>query len=556
MSDVENGDLPEVASLSAVVVEQTPVVTEPVKAEAAGSTVRLDQADVAVARPAPEAKPVVDTKPTPVIPEEGRAPIPTTIEEREGLTMELEDKGLVGVSVNFTEERKTLDNSNDRKVFGYPMSSYGLPFADTMYNLLRNNSDFGENVQDLISNFAPQAIHSERLTVKGSDWAQSLQHAGERIGTAQPRLEVNGNVVKGQSALMLLRRATNLGTSLLKPLYHSCIYIEMSCPPDTDLINLDYRLAMERAAVGMSTAGLLLSATSTIFVRELAMFALNYVTSTNVVNLSGGMVNALMERIDPRDYPDLINTMLATMYPNGFPWIIECSNPKCGHKHHTRLHFSRLSWVDKSCLNQKQMDMLIKKRNAITDAELAEYKAEFKLTDQRIVKFDGGTEIHLKSTSLADYAEAGRMWVEDIERQQAVALSSYNTDAERKAFLDSHIQARAMRKYGHFVEQIVINADTDKPTYIRDPETIANSLDLLSASEDYFTHFQDKVIRFIEAGTISVIGYVAAPCEKCGEVDQTGEGRFKSIVPLPIDRIFFTLTRQKTSMLAMLEQAR
>lgn len=544
MPNNDGNDLPEVDSLIPTSVEVTP---EPAPVPA-GTTVRLDQHE-----PVPAIVPEVKR---PLIPDESQPNIPSTIEERDGLTVELEDKGLVGVSVNFTEERKTMDVGNDRKVFGYPLSSYGMPFADTMYNLLRNNSPFGEHEQQLMANFTPQAIFSERMTVKGSDWAQSLNHAGERIGTAQPRLEVNGNVVKGQSALMLLRRATNLGTSLLKPLYHSCIYIEMSCPPDTDLINLDYRLAMERAAVGMSTAGLLLSATSTIFVRELAMFALNYVNSTNVVNQSGGMVNALMERIDPRDYPDLINTMLATMYPNGFPWIIECSNPKCNHKHETRLHFSRMSWVDKSCLNQKQMDMLIKKRNAITDEELAEYKAEFKLTDQRIVRFDCGTEIHLKSTNLAEYAEAGRMWVEDIERQQAMALSSYNTDAERKAFLDSHIQARAMRKYGHFVEQIVMNGDTDKPTYIRDPETIAEALDLLSATENYFTTFQDKVIRFIEAGTISVVGYVAAACEKCGEVDPTANGRFKSIVPVPIDRIFFTLTRQKTNMLAMLEQAR
>lgn len=547
MEHENQNDLPEAPSLAAdVAVEKTPEVEVPTP----GTTIRLDnqQDDVVTEEPAKPAPMVLNGL------DDGETAIPSTIEEREGLSLELEDKGLIGKSVNFVEQRKTLDDSNKRPVMGYPQMSYNLPFQDSMYQRLIHNAPFGEHEQMLLGNFAPKAMYSERLTAEGSEWAQDLMHAGERIGTAQPRLEVNGNVIKGQSALMLLRRAANLGTSLLKPLYHSCIYIEMSCPPDTDLINLDYRLAMERAAVGMATSGLLLSATSSIFIRELAQFALSYVTSTNVANLEGGTVNALMDRIDPRDYPELINTMLATMYPNGYPWIIECANPKCGHKHETRLHFARMSWVDKSCLNTKQMDMLIKKRNSITDAEINEYKGEFKLTDARVVRFECGTEIHLKHTSLTEFAESGRMWVEDIERQQAVALSNYNTDAERKAFLDSHIQARAMRKYGHFVEKIVIGADTSQPMIINDKATIVEALDTLSGSENYFNQFQDSVLRFIEAGTIAVVGYVAASCVKCGDVEETSEGRFRSIVPVPIDRIFFTLTRRKTSMLAMLEQ--
>lgn len=480
--------------------------------------------------------------------------VPSTIEEREGLALELEDRGLVGVSINYVEERKTLDDSNTKPVFGLPGQSFNLPFADMMYTQVRNGGQFGDHETRLIANYTPHALHSMRLAEKDSQWVQSLDNGGERVGTAQPRLEASGNIVKGNAALTLLRRASNLGTSLLQPLYHSGIYIEMSCPPDTDLINLDYRLAMERAAVGMSTSGLLLSATSSIFVRELATFALSYVTSTNVANLSDGMVQSLMDRIDPMDYPTLINTMLATMYPNGYPWLIECANPKCGHKLETRMHFSRMAWVDKTCLNKKQMDMLVKKRNSITDAEIAEYKAEFKLSDKRVVKFNDNVEIHLRTGSLSEYAESGRQWVEDIEKQQAVALSSYNTDAERKAFLDSHIQARAMRKYGHFVEKIIFNTDTANPLTIVDRATIVESLDILSANDGFFVKFQDQVVEFIEASTIVVVGYAASRCKACGTVDDTDAGRFRSIVPMPIDRIFFTLTRQKTSMLAMLEQ--
>ena len=163
-------------------------------------------------------------------------------------------------------------------------------------------------------------------------------------------------------------------------------------------------------------------------------------------------------------------------------------------------------------------------------------------------------KFHFRRPTIADYIDSATQWVSVIEKQQTTALSNYATERERESFLRSQVQARFMRKYEHFVDKIEIPDPNggDESLMVVDRETITEALEALSTANEDFVDFEEKVLEFIEANTITVIGYPAVDCGVCKQVPETAEGRLRTIVPVAIDRAFFTLTRQRTTLMGQL----
>lgn len=453
------------------------------------------------------------------------------------------------VSIDFEESKPAiLDESKGREILLDKLNIFSYPLAVTAEIREKTGKPLGEADANLTALYSPRLMFSDRLERPGSKWVQHINHGGSLIGVQSPRFGVAGNIVAGPTALDMLKKVSGIGTSITIPLYHSGIWVTMQAPVEAELVNFDFKLTMEKTQVGLSTTGQLLNARSAVFSGALIDFVLDHVTATNVSNLADGMTNSLRSRIDTLDYSTLVWGILVTMYPNGYPWIFECVNSECGHRRDAVLSLPRINWVDKTALTEKQIDMLVKHRKAISDAEIADYKAEFKLTDKSVVALETGVRIHLKRATLDQYIESATKWVDVIERQHTTALSNYSTEAERESYLRSQIQSRYMRKYEHFVEKIELPDGLE----IVDRPTIAQSLEVLSSTNDDFTVFEKGVLDYIEANSIAVIGYPAVDCPVCRKVPETPEGRLRTIVPISVDKVFFTLTRLRTQAMAQL----
>ena len=457
-------------------------------------------------------------------------------------------------NVNFTEERPVRVDPGKREMVLDPLTIFNYPLPDAIELRQRYNVPFTQEQRAFSEFYTPKLIMNDRLTQPGSDWQQTINYGEHRIGVRAPRYNTSGGIVSGKNAITLLKRISGIGTSISIPLWHSGIWITLSAATEAELINFDFKLAMEKTQVGLSTTGQLLNARSAVFSGTLIDFILEHVTSTNVANLADGIAAALRDRIDMLDYSTLVAAFMITMYPNGFPWIMECVNPNCSHREEVTLNLARMIWTDKTVLTDKQMDMMARKANSITDDELKTYREEFKLTDKATATLSSGVKFHFRRPSIADYIDSATQWVSVIEKQQTTALSNYATERERESFLRSQVQARFMRKYEHFVDKIEIPDPNggDESLMVVDRETITEALEALSTANEDFVDFEEKVLEFVEANTITVIGYPAVDCTLCKQVPQTAEGRLRTIVPVAIDRAFFTLTRQRTALMGQL----
>lgn len=457
-------------------------------------------------------------------------------------------------NVNFTEERPVRVEAGKRELVLDPLTIFKYPLPDAIELRQRFNIPFTKEQGAFTEFYTPKLVMTDRLTEPGSDWQQTINYGEHRIGVRAPRYNTTGGIVSGKNAITLLKRISGIGTSISIPLWHSGIWITLTAATEAELINFDFKLAMEKTQVGLSTTGQLLNARSAVFSGTLIDFILEHVTSTNVANLADGIPAALRQRIDMLDYSTLVTAFMITMYPNGLPWIMECVNPNCSHREEVNLNLARMIWTDKTVLTNKQMDMMARKANSITDEELKTYREEFKLTDKSTATLSSGVKFHFRRPTIADYIDSATQWVSVIEKQQTTALSNYATERERESFLRSQVQARFMRKYEHFVDKIEIPDPNggDESLMVVDRETITEALEALSTANEDFVDFEEKVLQFIESNTITVIGYPAVDCTVCKKVPETAKGRLRTIVPVAIDRAFFILTRQRTALMGQI----
>lgn len=402
--------------------------------------------------------------------------------------------------------------------------------------------------------YTPKVLFENQVGDEKREWVQHFQHGERIVGAQRPRMRSTGGNVKGRAALELIRRNSGNGGTLTYPLVHTGIHITMEPASEKQFIDLEFSLQHQATQVGLSTTGLLLNARSGVFSEALIRFALEHIVSTNYPCGADEIVDTLVNVIDPLDYSTLIWGVLATKFANGHPWEFKCTAGDCSESRTAILNFARMLWIDKSALTEKQISILSGNQKAITDDLLDQYRDEFKTPSSKNIELSDGTVIVLGRTSLANYIQTSKRWVDEIERSYTNGLSNYAAPKRRDQFLDGQIQARRMLKYEHLVSEIRIPTEMEGDyVTIDDRETIRDALIECSSIDDNYQVFEDGANTYIEDCTIALVGYPSQKCKACG-TDNTGlHGRHRSIVPISVDRVLFTLVQQRN--LVMLEMA-
>ena len=525
--------------------------------------------DTAVAVPQVEVtSSAVETQAEVELPEE--TPAPAQVEESEEATDQAaEEKPAYKnttrfQSINIARPRKAIEERSERmnKRDTYDeITTWGMPTRMAISYRVKNGieSDLeDDDVAEAISHITPNDFLHDRVHRDGSQWDQTLRHKEKDIIPLWSRSRAVGGEVRGSEAVELLAQFCGRGMKLWHVLPHSCIYVRMRAPTDIEQINFDFELSKIREHIGLNTTGVLLSANSACFVETLVDLALRMVVDTNVQNLSEGMVTALRKRIDNRDYLHLINGLMATTAPEGHPWVIRCPNPKHKHSRNVTLNFARMQHIDKSALSIKQLDMLVDCNRKISDEQLAEYQAEFKTTDKNTIELENGVRIKLKHCTLDDQIQIGKEWVQSIETEYAKAMSEYVIEEQRTSYLHSSITARALRKYEYYVESISWPNDADENEWLTivDRKTIRDSLEALSVVGANISKFDEGVTEYISNTTVAIIGHAIETFDGCDAApfEASGNERLRSLVPVAVDRVFFTVVKLRTGVMAQLGQ--
>lgn len=454
--------------------------------------------------------------------------------------------------VKFTEAKPVVTDATEAeiekmRIYTKPFQSFNVDAIGWTASLIDKGNKWGEDEPaELLSLMSPKSIFTERMTT--GDFSNELKHEDKSIGPQRPKIGTGGEL-KGDAAIELIKRKSTGGGSITYPLPHSGFWLTVSPPIENELVDIDHEILMSATQVGNSTFGLLLNSRSGVFSRILIGFALSKVTNSSLKLPEGLNTESLLEHISPLDYPIIVNYLLASMFMKGYPWDFTCSSSECKSTRSTLVNLTRAVWFDRSAINTKQRELLIRGRNNCRPEDVVKYREEFSKPELSSVEL-GDITIHFRVGSMAEFLTSSDRWVNRIEESYTRVLKDYTSESKRKTYINGQIQASRMNRYRHMVSHIEID-----DTVIRDYETVTNALDNISSINEDWNLFEAAVVKYIEDVTVAIVGIPSHTCPTCNFEPSEQKGRFQSIIPIAPDRCFFTLIQQQAVMMASLAEA-
>ena len=398
----------------------------------------------------------------------------------------------------------------------------------------------------------------DALMRNASLWRQAVRTGGEgskELQAHRPGVtdRTGERQLRGEEALHHLQMMLGRGQITRVPLWHSGIWVTFKAPTESQLLELDRRIANEKIALGRSTNGLGYSNMSVYHNSFLFNFALAMVIDCSI---SGYTIESLKKKILLPDMPLLLWGLLCTIYPNGYRYHRPCiSDPSvCIHVTEELLDITRLCWTDNSELNEAQRKHMVRKTAKFPDVELANYVAHHSASAYKTIlgKDNGGnkTTIELRVPTLADYEASGFAWIEGIVTSADDAFGSQLGGNARNEYILDQAKITSLRQYAHWIERVTFSDGK----YIEDRPTLENLVGQLTGDKTVSENLLEGVKNFINSSTISQIAIPAYKCPHC-QADQQDpeEVKHPHLIPLDIGTIFFILLGQRT--LLILDEA-
>lgn len=395
-----------------------------------------------------------------------------------------------------------------------------------------------------ISLFSTPAGLGERMyTRPGALWAQTIQGPTKEIGPRPGGKQLS-------AAAQILSTVTGSGPDVTLFMPASGFYVSFQAPDESALCDYDFTWGLEASIVGVSTTGMLLNASSGIYLAHQFNFALDHAVDSTIVHNKDTLRTTLMNRLDEQDYGLFVLGPLIAKFLGGFPFTLECAVGTCNHQRDTKINLSRIVNYDRNLLTARQLEIAEKcnTSSSMTDALYNEYKAEHKKVKESraeiITVGDAKVFLELEHCNIGRYLEMSSTWVKGVEEANNTIMSSLATEVQRRKHLNTRAEARRLLRYQHMVKAIVtVNGDGVEDS-ITNVKEIERYLTEFSSKPSLAHRIEEKIEEFIVASQLSLIGYMAYECESCKTAPAPGE-EFITISP---DTLFFTLAQQVSSL--------
>lgn len=399
-------------------------------------------------------------------------------------------------------------------------------------------------------------IMMRRIQREGSDWGQAFPY-NDANGKPQKlamlpsgkKLAVGpGQRLEGGDALDRFMYGTTMGSPVTVPLTNTGIWVKLSPAGASFLAELDRSLAYARMQVGLDTNGMTGSVDDLIFREIINEAALKLVTATNfpVRNPMD-----LREIIDDEDHKTLSWALAKVIYPKGVMVSIPCIDPACGEVSTFRANPARMHLIDRSKLNDKQMQYLSRGISTpMTAEDVADYKAQFKKSSKYSVRIEN-REFIFRSPTVAQKLQIGRAWLSTVNQAVDVAMATNpDDDQKRNEVIQSITSIEQICRWGHYVGEIrIYNDEDDAENYysVDGEDEIRTILKTLSTAPEILDALIGGIEEFlVEIGT-TIIGYPNTPCKACEHKNVPDRLKNKLILPFDPDTGFFILAQRKIS---------
>lgn len=370
-------------------------------------------------------------------------------------------------------------------------------------------------------------------------WKQHLD-----TGTDEPFV-IKNHPQQGAGLMKLVYRRQNSGAPVTVFLPASGFFITSKAPHENDFCDYDVAQTMDTNQVGLSTFGILLSASSGLYLKHMVNFALKFVVDTTLDVGGGDMHQTLYNKIDERDYWLVVMACTIAKYPGGIPWLMACTEPQCTFEEEQKLNIARSIRYANGIFSPSQLELINRQRNKepMTFVEQEAYRKAHKV-DPASKWVDGDLTFRFAHASIARYIDTSEEWVADINQSTTEALGNYATEQERNSYMRTAAETRRLTRYLHFIESITGKVEGDEEPYVeRDPVKIREVLVAMSSDRAFVARFEAAIEHFNERSRLAIFGYMSHKCPSCGAATGEKEGAFRGIVEISPDRLFFVLSR-------------
>ena len=385
-------------------------------------------------------------------------------------------------------------------------------------------------------------------SVNNDGMINNFKYADKELGIRPLKIGGSGNL-NGDAAIAKLANIIGVGETIQVPLWHSGFWVTLKPVKDVELINLDMQITNNQITLGRDTNTLIFSNYSVVFNRIVTNFIINHIQSTTLDLPTG---EDLREYISVQDLYTLVNSLLYSMHPRGYPLIRTCSNsnvlnaetnkPKCSHTIEAKIDFRKMLWVDRKMLSKEHIAQMSKRTpGSVTTDDVIEYANTLPINKSKKIEVEyNGNKVYfiLKTPTLKDYINNGEKWVNDIISKSEAIFTETTDNEEREAIINTTAAAMVMGVYNIYISEILF----EDGSTIKNRIDIDDALTMLSNSQDLIKVFLDGIKEYINSNNISVIGITNYTCPACGE-DQVKEGKdnFKEIIPINVLESFFDL---------------
>ena len=434
--------------------------------------------------------------------------------------------------------------------FNYTMSERQLKWVQSLQYSFSTNSSLGD-------------VYSDRVNENGSDFKQHVEYNGNTYRGRAPvfKRKPGSREIDGENALIQLVTHLGIGGLFRAPLWNTGMWVTFKPATESELLELNRLLHMDKIRMGRISHGLALS-NHVVYSTELVFdFALQHVYNTSIRSEELPL-NNLRDWISPQDINSFIWGFLCANYPSGFHYMTGCvSNPvKCNHVVEETLNVTKLQWVDNSDLTDWQKQhMSSMAANSKSLDSLKRYKEEMRRVQSRRIILHEGTKhelaITIKTPTVTEYIQQGHNWIGGIVESVNTALGYDASETDRSEYVNRVGKATTLCQYSHWIESIEYGEITEKPengeeaskNIITDRNTIDETLKILSSTDSIREKIIDEIIKYINDSTISVIGVPSFDCPACGQSQDLEKvyPRHTSIIPLDVLSVFFELISQR-----------
>lgn len=427
---------------------------------------------------------------------------------------------------------------------------YGINLGDRKQKL---SKDLAELRERLLANLSLlDSNYSSDLDLReDSEWRQGVMPLDESGKIRRPAKTPTHRIPDP-----MLRAATNAGLniSMWWPLPHTGIWIEINTATNTQLLDLERRLTIDKDKFGRQTNGIAFSAVETYSNDTLLDFALSCIERTNGPDSS---VEFLRANISPFDLKILLLAAGHGLYPQGYPYVRLCvsgevineeSGEICSATEEGWINLSRMLWIDNAHLTDKQRLQMADRTKKVTLEQIKDYKEQFnerKIKRSMPYRVSPGGDIvgyiNFAAPSLAEMISAGHRWISELNDSTNKAFGLDIQGRERENYIHYRAAIESVRQYAPWVKSITsVTSDGESEEVDEDYINNEKFLARLSSNPELRNNFFEAITDFIRDSTIALIGTVNVPCKVCGkESEEFNE--HKRLIPIDVHQLFFTM---------------